>query len=122
QTLTPNHRQDEQARPEETMKRKIGRGKSNLNTVLGDNKPRCPRQGRERAADDADDHRRAVDFFGRGHGHQDQGEKGDFGTADTLGSPAKSIFQSTTHTSPGWKSHGEAAQSHHYLRCYRLNS
>src|SRR5215469_9091033 len=52
----------------------------------------------------------------------DRGEKGDFGMADTLGSPAKSIFQSTTLTSSGWKDHGEVAKSHHYLRCYRFNS
>src|SRR5262249_5194285 len=55
-------------------------------------------------------------------GSKDAGEKGDFGTADTLGSLAKSIFQSTILTSPGRKAHGEVAKSHHYLCCYRFNS
>src|SRR5512143_4159184 len=47
---------------------------------------------------------------------------GDFCTADTLGSTTKSICQSKTLTSSGWKAHGEGAQSHHYLCCYRLDS
>jgi hypothetical protein len=38
-----------------------------------------------------------------------QGKRGDFDTADTLGLPAKSICQSKTLTSSGWKAHGEVA-------------
>jgi hypothetical protein len=38
-----------------------------------------------------------------------QGKRGDFGTADTLGSATKSICQSKTLTSSGWKAHGEVA-------------
>src|SRR5215468_9440114 len=47
--------------------------------------------------------------------------RGDFRTADTLGSPAKSICQSKTLTSSGWKAHGEVAESHYYLCCHRVD-
>src|SRR6478735_299008 len=123
QTLTHNQRQHQQAGPKEAMKREIGGRKANLDAVLCNDETCRPRQGCERAAHDSDDHRRPMHFFGRGHGLQEvQGKRGDFGTADTLGSPAKSNCQSTTFTSPGWKAHGEVAKSHHYLGCYRLNS
>jgi hypothetical protein len=38
-----------------------------------------------------------------------QGKRGDFGTADTLGLPVKSICQIENTTSSGWKAHGEVA-------------